>query len=490
MRLFLQKSRHQSVYYFRRKVPVDLRQRIGHTQLYRTLRTSDRREAVVAARRLAVLTDTLFDMVRRMSDSDFKNTPLGRVIAVRLATAPLQEQIDQLKEELLDNQVTADKRISDLKADHNATLARLLAEAQAATGVAAATVSSSAAPVASVKKTITIREAVDSMLSSGTVKPRSAKRYKSIFAHLGDFLGWQTQMHEVTAKRFAEYADHVNASSRAIATKGDYVTIAGRLFNWAHVRDPDIPEMRTAGLKAKRTMPAFMARDEFTMDEIGALFQHVAKFRTTKPHRFWATVAPAFMGCRIEELAQADLDTDIKQDAASGVWYLNVSQDDVAPSAGGKSVKKFSSWRNVPIHSALVRHGFIDYLKAEKEAGAKNPFERHWKPWHDKETGGVLRSHSIVKWGSRQLALLRRQGAVRNAKTTYFHSLRHTLITQLALKGIPPEWRAALCGQEAEGGVNEALYAKLRSQISALTTIVEDNLDDYVEHLNSAVGPR
>jgi len=51
---FLQRSGHETTYYFRRRVPADVRQAMRLTQVYRTLRTTDRRAAVMRARVPAV----------------------------------------------------------------------------------------------------------------------------------------------------------------------------------------------------------------------------------------------------------------------------------------------------------------------------------------------------------------------------------------------------------------------------------------------------
>src|ERR1700730_15302097 len=64
---FLQRSRHGSVFYFRRRVPDDLRILTGQTQLFRSLHTSDRREAALRARVVAVDSDHLFMKLRNMA---------------------------------------------------------------------------------------------------------------------------------------------------------------------------------------------------------------------------------------------------------------------------------------------------------------------------------------------------------------------------------------------------------------------------------------
>lgn len=91
---FLQKSRHQTVYYFRRKIPVDLHGRIGASPIFATLHTRTRQDAIILARQLAVRSDELFRIIRSMSDSEFKDTPLGRLIAERKTVALLARDVN------------------------------------------------------------------------------------------------------------------------------------------------------------------------------------------------------------------------------------------------------------------------------------------------------------------------------------------------------------------------------------------------------------
>jgi hypothetical protein len=64
---FLQKLPHGTVYFFRRRVPDDLQAVLGRRQLYKSLCTTCRREAVIRARALAAKTDQDFHHLRAMS---------------------------------------------------------------------------------------------------------------------------------------------------------------------------------------------------------------------------------------------------------------------------------------------------------------------------------------------------------------------------------------------------------------------------------------
>jgi hypothetical protein len=70
---FLIRSRHGTVYYFRRRVPKALHAAIGKPFLVRSLDTTDRRTAIVRARSLAVQTDLIFQNTLMAK----KNSPGG-----------------------------------------------------------------------------------------------------------------------------------------------------------------------------------------------------------------------------------------------------------------------------------------------------------------------------------------------------------------------------------------------------------------------------
>jgi integrase len=274
-------------------------------------------------------------------------------------------------------------------------------------------------------------------------------------------------------------------------TKSIYITAAQRLFGFYEARNDGVPRISTKGLKPKRTQPAGHDRQGFTLLECQVLFQNAATYREKAPHKWWITVACAFLGCRIEELAQAHLGRDIARDETTGFWFLRIDElaADNAATNGNlqKSVKTFSAWRMVPIHPVLVDAGFIDYLNSEADAGAKTPFERHWKPFRDKKTRGVKYSHSAVKWGMNELNKLRREKLITRGGLTYFHSMRHTFTTLLAGADIGEEWRAALAGH-SYGGMNAQVYNKAKHDLAKTSPIVVRGLEGLAAVLRQLVS--
>ncbi|MGE0358306.1 MAG: DUF6538 domain-containing protein [Burkholderiales bacterium] len=61
---YIQRSRHGTVFYFRRRVPLDLRSRLQRLHIYISLRTELHSVAKCRARAMAAATDRLFSELR------------------------------------------------------------------------------------------------------------------------------------------------------------------------------------------------------------------------------------------------------------------------------------------------------------------------------------------------------------------------------------------------------------------------------------------
>lgn len=437
---FIERSRHGTVFYFRRRVPRDLRERLGRCHIYVSLRTEQRRLAILRARLLAVRTDQVFEEIRSMPRK--KSDELFRI--------DFGLHID------LESPSGKPKKIAftDVKPGEEDAVAALAAKL---TGMST---------VSAKGDTPTVREALVEVLGSPDLKPTTRKEYSRHGELMAAFFGEDRQLGEIDQAQFAKFAATLRARTDwADKTKNLAMVNCAAIFNFYAGRNPAVPAITTKNLKLKRTRPAGQDRDAFTIDELRVLFTNAARYRATEPAKWWITVATAFLGCRVEELAQAHLAGDFYRDRLTGALVLKITEDADSADAPAKSVKTLAGWRRVPLHPLLEEIGFGDYLEGERKAGSATLFERQWKPWRDPSTGGIKHSHSAVKWGGRELAKLQTSGRIATGKQTYFHSMRHTFATLLAAQGIGEEWRAGLAGQ-AHGGVNAQVYTKAREDVS------------------------
>lgn len=463
---FIQRSRHGTVYHFRRRVPKDLTVCFRSGQIVVSLQTELRALAIRRARSLVVATDALFTDLRDMAKPTKQKT--------YTTNYELGIEFDPT------TGVLKSVRVSDAKPEDQPAIDRhIQALRQGSAG--------HARPAPKPANTPTIAEAASAVLADPNLKATTKKRYAQVFKHFGDHFGQDTPLADIPQERFAGYADAVNVvTAWSIKTKNMYVESARRLFTYYEARNGAVPSIKTRGLKLKRQTPARQDRGDFSLEIYKILFTNAAQYRKREPHKWWVTVACAFLGCRLEELAQAHLATDFVKDSDSGIWYLKIEENAADPSnpapTSSKSVKSLASWRRVPLHPVLIAAGFVDYLDNQRSKGAVTPFGRHWSPHHDRATGGVKHSHGITKWGSRELKKLAAEHPEISANLSYFHSMRHGFATLLAKAGVAEEWRAALAGHKT-GGMNAQVYNKATQDVASTLPHVKAGLKPLAQIL-------
>lgn len=454
-------------------MPEDVQHIVKKRQLYQSLTTSDRREAIIRARALASRTDMLFAKLREMAKK--KNEALRVEMTLEIGEDELGLPRVRLQTDAHD---TADDK------EKAFVLVQEFVEArQSASRQQVATIPGKA-----------LSAAVAEFLADGVTKGKTFRTYRTaLHQQAVPFFGADTAISSIDQERFAEFVKHVFADqTRAHSTKQGFVNAFTSMFSWLRARYPK----HVAILTTKKLIPPSKGaedeqRDAFSLDQIRVLFENANRYRTEKPHKFWVTVAMAFFGCRIEELAQVNLATDFKNDGDSGIWYFEFNEQPDPDGVQRKSIKKPASKRAAPIHSALIRHGFLDYISVQRAAGVSRLFERGWRPWRAPDKGGVHWAHYIIRWGGRELDKLNESGKLPKAgrKLTYFHSMRHTLAQVLAERGVSEEFRAALQGQAVSGGGENAnRYVSLRRNPKFLSSLVEQHLVAYAAILDEAVS--
>ena len=148
--------------------------------------------------------------------------------------------------------------------------------------------------------------------------------------------------------------------------------------------------------------------------------------------RFWAPLIALHSGLRLNEILQLDV-ADVRQ--VQGVACFVITR---ASAHGGtdKRVKTPNGERLVPVHPALKRFGFLDYVSAQAAAGKVKLFpECRLAP-----SCGLYSAH--FSKGFRRF--LKAAGA--EAPRTSFHSFRHNFRDALRDGGVDLELALALGG--------------------------------------------
>ena len=86
-----------------------------------------------------------------------------------------------------------------------------------------------------------------------------------------------------------------------------------------------------------------------------------------RDHRYWLPLVMLYTGARPAEIAQLNV-SDVRQE--HGQWIAHVTTE----GGGEKSVKTAGSMRVIPVHSELVRLGFIEYRNLMESEGQTRLF--------------------------------------------------------------------------------------------------------------------
>jgi integrase len=211
---------------------------------------------------------------------------------------------------------------------------------------------------------------------------------------------------------------------------------------------------------APRMKVAGSSYQPFTVAELQKLFDALP--RETKPKRHtpetalpWVALMALYTGMRLEEIAQLTT-ADVREETANGarVWCIDVHN------GGDNKLKNDSSARLIPVHSALVHLGLLDYVKALK-AGPLFP-------------GLTRRESKGGKVGARVGELFRKKLVALDLKRDglCFHSFRHTVAGALDAAAVPQSDAARVLGH-AVSGMSYGVYSQAGPGLKRVAAVVE-----------------
>jgi len=240
-----------------------------------------------------------------------------------------------------------------------------------------------------------------------------------------------------------------------------YVTSLSSVFKWADKRsDVDIRNPFRGQSREEGTGTGWRS---YTVEELKKLFgselfkdataaQRIRPNENTfKTAMLWIPLIALFSGMRSNEICQLRVSDVIRK---GKVWAFRVSDE-----GEGQSVKTEAATRIVPVHSELVRCGFLEYLKTLPPDGRVFPA---LKP------GGADGKFNF--YFSKRFTAYRRRCEV-TAPRVAFHSFRKNAAQALKDKRATPAEIAELIGHEQ--GFTLATYAPLQLPLPALSGLIE-----------------
>lgn len=159
---------------------------------------------------------------------------------------------------------------------------------------------------------------------------------------------------------------------------------------------------------------------------------------------YWGALIAVYTGARRNEIAGL-LPDDVKQDTATGIWYFDITDEEEE----GKALKTSASKRVVPVHSALLDQGFLQFVEEARGKQGQVKHEGGYEPrllydltYTEHEKWG----RNLGRWfNERYLKVL----GLKSEKKT-LHSLRHSFITYLSAAGVDEANIKSLVGHEPD----------------------------------------
>jgi integrase len=243
-------------------------------------------------------------------------------------------------------------------------------------------------------------------------------------------------------------------------TRNAYATTLKCVFDDARKRGRFTGDNPFDGMKVKGLKAANSSYVPFTVGELQTLFDSLPRQVAPKKHSPetalpWAALIALYTGARLEEIAQLSTG-DFREEPANGasVWIIDIHN------GGANKLKNESAARLVPLHSALVHAGFLNYVKA-LPAGPLFP-------------GLKARASKGGKVGAR-LGELFRKRLVRlglKRKGLCFHSFRHTVANRLDMAVVRQSDAARVLGH-AVAGISYKTYSQAGPGLIQVKATVE-----------------
>jgi integrase len=254
-------------------------------------------------------------------------------------------------------------------------------------------------------------------------------RVQAFIDHAGD-----VALAGVTRAQASDWLTKV-AQGRSNRTVNNYSVSMRALFDSAKTRGRFQGENPFTGQRRKVSGESYSG---FTPAEVNTLLAALPVEITPTKHTPetalpWITLIGAYTGARLEEIAQLTV-ADIKTLGANG---STVTVFDIH---NKHRLKNESSARAIPLHSAIVRAGLLDYAKALPQGSALFP-------------GLKRRASKGGKVGARIGELFRKRLIAMGMKRPgiCFHSLRHSVAERLEVAAVTQTDAARVLGHTITG---------------------------------------
>ncbi|MEO1607567.1 MAG: site-specific integrase [Pseudomonadota bacterium] len=228
----------------------------------------------------------------------------------------------------------------------------------------------------------------------------------------------------------------------SLETFNNHMAMFDRLGDWAK-RHGRAPENVFDGMKIKKAKGAKTDRKPYNYSQTALLYKELTQNLTglvKKEDQKWGALLGLFTGARLNEIAQLQ-PGDIGQE--DSIWFVHISDE----GDDKKKLKAEASRRKVPVHSELIKLGFLDFVNSQSgKPRLFMSFSYNPKDGYGRNLGRWFRDTLLPGLDMKEEGLV-------------FHSLRHTMVERLAKADVPEPLYQDIVGHERQG-VTQKYYNK------------------------------
>ena len=408
-----------SGYYFRVRVPCDLRDHLTLSEIKSVIGHTNRAQALKVARRMSVITESLFDEIRenpylRSADEikAWRKQHLGSNQAhippsLNACKTPEQRQsplFQQVVEKFVTEQTTTNQWTEKSRLGNEAIYR------------------------------LAIRVIGDIPMAQITFE--HVRNYKDTLCRLPANLNKNPRYRNKSIDAVLA----LKPTPMAVNTINKNLSRLSSIFKWA-VKHGYTDRNYAEGIQLKTSKRPDEEREVYTKQDLEVIFKSeiYAENKYKYPYHFWLPLLGLYTGARLNELCQLYLE-DIQQ--RDGIWVFDINEN-----SRDKRLKSKAARRCIPIHPILIEAGLLTYVSQLKERQESRLFPE----LRNKRDGY---GHAASKWYGR----LRSSLGIRDKD---FHSFRHTIANNLREQGVSFEDIADIVGHS-----NESTTARYTKQLS------------------------
>jgi len=271
----------------------------------------------------------------------------------------------------------------------------------------------------------------------GTITKQDASEVKKVLQALPASRNTKPKLKAMPLMQVIKEPGHKKIAARTI---NSHIQMFRMFFDWAE-RHGHAPHTLFEGMKVRKDKASESERKPFTPDQARLIYTELTENPSglvRKDSHKWGMLLGMFTGARLNEICQLDI-ADVKQDGDT--WFLNITDegDDT------KSVKSKAGRRKVPLHSELIRLGFLDFVESRRNGTRLFPdYSYSANGGYGRNLGRWCNESFLPKLGIKQPGLV-------------FHSLRHTVVTRLSQADVPEPVVQCIVGH-ARSGVTQEVY--------------------------------